>query len=151
MKTSERIRKLAERAVASFPCDIKNNSEEIQKLEKLAGVTISEEFKQGYLMYAYDLFSSFDFISFPDGVIQETARLKQTTHLPSNALILSEDDASLVIMKCLGDHEEIYWIAVEDFDNYCQSKPLNCTPEIFPTFGDFFEYLLTEEEKRDDE
>ena len=119
----------------------------INKFEQDLNLNLSTEFKVASVEYNYCLFS-FGFFSFPEGVLQETLRLRQNANLPLNTLILSEDDASVLLMKCLGDHEEIYWIAIEDYENYCEGKPLEYDPNIFPTFTDFFAYLLDEEEKR---
>ena len=142
------IQTLAEKAARLFPSSLKSTAEEVSELEEILEVKMSNEFKSGDIIYAYDLFESFDFFSFPRGVIQETLRLRKDANLPKDTLILSEDDASIWLMRCLGDHEEIYWMAVEDYYRYCDNEPLEYNPTIFPTFTDFFSYLLDEEEKR---
>jgi hypothetical protein len=115
-------------------------------------INFSIDFKKTNSVFRYDYFLLFDFFNFQGNsktsVVQKTLRLRQNANLPLDTLILSEDDASVLLMKCLGDHEEIYWIAVEDYENYCEGKPLEYNPTIFPTFTDFFAYLLDEEEKK---
>jgi hypothetical protein len=123
-----------------------------EKLSHLLGVNFSAPFKEIAEKGRFDFLSHIDFFSIDqegeNSVVGETLRLRENANLPKNTLILSEDDASLLLMKCLGDHEEIYWIAIEDYDHYCNDEPLKYKHTFFPTFTDFFSYLLDEEEKR---
>ena len=142
------IETLAMRASKRDPSDLKITLEEIHQVEKTLAIKFSDEFKKGNIIYGYDIVGSFDFHSFPQGVVQKALRLRRNANLPNDTLMLSEDDASVWLMKCLGDHEEIYWIAVEDYYHYCDNEPLEYAPTIFPTFTDFFAYLLDEAEKQ---
>ncbi len=135
------------KAAKEFPYRFQITAEEIHELEIALSLKLSEEFKNGEIIYSYDLFS-FGFFSLPQGVMQETLRLRKDANFPQDTLFLSEDDASIFLMKCFGDHEEIYWIAVEDYERYCDNEPLEYNPTIFCSFTDFFAYLLDEEEKR---
>ena len=142
------ITEKAKRAADLFPCSVDFSIKELEKAANALNVIFSKEIKQSYVIYPYDFFTSYQLIGFPDGVIEETLRLRKDANLPKDTLILSEDDASILLMRCLGDHEEIYWMAVEDYYRYCDNEPLEYDPTIFPTFTDFFSYLLDEEEKR---
>jgi hypothetical protein len=124
---------------------------DIKNLQNKLSISFSKEF--------YDLSNLGDFeytnifniynlnLDTDYSVIGETTRLRKECNLPHDTLYLSEDDASVLLMKCLGDHEEIYWIAIEDFERYCNGEPLLYDATIFKTFSEFFEYLLDKEEE----
>lgn len=126
-------------------------SEDIENLRKKLAINFSKDFFELSILGDFEYNNSFSFYNLhldnACSVVGETLRLRKDANLPLDTLILSEDDASIWLMKCLGDHEEIYWIAVEDYENYCEGKPLEYDPNVFPTFTDFFAYLLDEEEK----
>ena len=114
------------------------------------GVDFSKQFKEIGDNVSFEYITSLGcFFSFDNGVINETLAMRRNEDIsfPEDTLVLSEMDTSFILMKCCGDHEEIYWIAIEDIYNYCEGKPLLYNPITFPTFADFFSYLLDEEEK----
>lgn len=124
------------------------SSAERVELECRLGVQFSESFHSLSDIADFEYIGGFDFISFPQGVISKTLLLRKEYKLTQNTIILLEEYESLILMKCFGDHEEVYWISNTDFYNYCEGTPLQSPyNRIFPTFTDFFEYLLTEEEK----
>lgn len=45
------------------------------------------------------------------------------------------------------DESEVVWCAYQHFFNLCDGRPMEYNPTIFPSFTDFFEYLLDEEQK----
>lgn len=127
------------------------SSEVIKNLISKLNVNFSKEFLDLAKVANFEYFDCFPInnldLEADCSVIGDTLRLRNSSSLPQNTLFLWEDDASVLLMKCLGDREEIYWIAVEDFENFCEEKPLLYEPTIFLTFPDFFEYLAKEEEK----
>jgi hypothetical protein len=123
------------------------NIKDIDNVEKATDVKLSSEFRELYSALPYTFIGSTTSWSFPTGVIEETLSLRKTRHLPLDTLCISEESESVIFMKCLGDHEEIYWLSYADAHNYCENKTLEDNPVIFPTFADFFAYLLDEEEK----
>ncbi len=122
-----------------------------EKVSSELEIPFSKEFKKIADECRFDYLGRFEWFSFNnDGshsVIGDTLRLRQEVNLPKDTLILAEDDASLLFMKCLGDREEIYWISTQDGYNYCDGQPLLNNPIIFSNFIDFFTYLLNEEEE----
>ena len=143
----DNINRLEKEAATKYLAEFVINEQDLDETTQILNVKFSDEFSTSYKIFPYDLFSNFSFLSFPKGVIEETKRLRKCCSLPHDTLFLYEDDASVLLMKCLGDREEIYWIAVEDFENFCEEKPLLYEPTIFLTFPDLFEYLAKEEEK----
>lgn len=126
---------------------------DFEKVSNRLGVTFSKVFSNIAKKTRYDVFRKCEFFAFDVkeddefGVLHATLRLRESMGLPHNVLFLAEDDASLWFMKCFGDHEEIFWIRIEDGENFCQGKPLEYDYDHFPTFEAFFEFLLDEEEK----
>lgn len=122
-----------------------------EKISELLGVSFSNEFIEISSQVGFDYFGNFSWFNSDQtenySIIGETKDLRTERNLPNNTLWLTEDDASLLFMKCLGDHEEIFWIAIEDGERFCEGKPLEYDYDFFPTFADFFKYLLDEEEK----
>lgn len=123
----------------------------IDKVSAALGVSFSAKFSKICEFARFDVLDSFDGYNFDRdddySVISSTLRLRESMGLPHNVLFLAEDDASLWFMKCFGDHEEIFWIRIEDGENFCQGKLLEYDYDHFPTFEAFFEFLLDEEEK----
>jgi hypothetical protein len=42
----------------------------------------------------------------------------------------------------------VIWCSYEDIFNLCDGEGFKHNPDIWPSFTDFFEYLVIEEEKR---
>jgi hypothetical protein len=122
-----------------------------EKISKKLGVCFSNDFKNISKKARFDYLNVFDWLSLDQekehSVIGDTISLRKTANLPKDTLFLSEDDASALLMKCFGTHEEIYWIAIEDFERFCNDEKLEYDYTFFPTFTAFFEYLLDEGEK----
>lgn len=91
-------------------------------------------------------------VSFPEGVCGYTQDLRKDG-LPHRFLLLSgySDDAGSIFMETQDDPEKpspIYWCDAEDVYNLCEEGVFKYNPTVWPSFTDFFEYLVNEEEKR---
>ncbi|MBN9412492.1 MAG: SMI1/KNR4 family protein [Candidatus Paracaedimonas acanthamoebae] len=70
--------------------------------------------------------------------------------LPNKYLALEETESSFIVMETKTTSEEktpIIYCSIPDAYNLAAEKKLEYKHRIFPSFADFFEYLLTEEEK----
>ncbi|HWW71516.1 MAG TPA: SMI1/KNR4 family protein [Duganella sp.] len=76
--------------------------------------------------------------------IHETLRLRKAIGLPSNWLVLGEPPESLLLMDCTADGQVI-WIDAIDAKRIA-SQSFSTQPTGWNSFGEFFEYLLDEEE-----
>jgi hypothetical protein len=127
-------------------------SHDYVEVENKLHVKFSKSFKKINNICSYENLFIKDFFSFSKfgGVIAETLRLRNDVNLPNDVLFLYEDDASIILMQ-VGttepQEEKVFWIAVEDYDRFCKGETLEYKHHIFLSFTDFFEYLLTEEEK----
>ncbi len=121
-------------------------------VEGKLNIKFSEVFKNLNNICSYENLFIKEFFSFSksSGLIAETCRLRKEANLPDNILFLYEDDASVILMQ-VGttepQEEKVFWIAVEDYERFCKGEKLEYKHQVFPSFTDFFEYLLTEEEK----
>jgi hypothetical protein len=133
------------------------NNKQIQNFENKLSIMLPEDVKNildfydGYYSLAYLSLYSFDQSVLGWNICDETLRLRQSINLPKNMIVLAEPDESIIIMEISNEPKvmsKIYWLGSGDIYNLAEGKPLEDNPTIFPTFSDFFAYLLDEEEKR---
>lgn len=121
---------------------------DINQLEKTLKVLLSNDFKYIGNKYDYEYIDFFDFYSFPTGIINKTKDLRKSCKLPNEYIVLAIDDVSVLLLKTMSSKKsEVIWCDEPDFFNICEGKTLQFNPTIFPSFTDFFEFLLDEEEK----
>lgn len=121
-----------------------------KKISDILGITFSQEFRKICNEIGFDYFGLFEWFNSQQveeySIIGETLNLRNKLKLPHDTLFLASDGVSLLFMKCFGDHEEIYWIAIEDVERFCKGQRLECNYDFFPTFIDFLNCLLKQEE-----
>lgn len=76
--------------------------------------------------------------------LHETLRCRETIGIPSNFLVLAEPPESLVILDCFGEGR-VLWVDAVDASRIVTGK-FTSKPNIWPSFANFFSYLLDEEE-----
>ncbi|WP_375333523.1 SMI1/KNR4 family protein [Candidatus Tisiphia endosymbiont of Xenochironomus xenolabis] len=126
------------------------SEEMVKNVEIKLNIFFPEDFKILCNFYGYDFFRLFSFYNFEDeeGVIEETKYYRKKHNLPSNYLVLFSDDVSFVLLKIIStDKSKVIWCDYQDFFKLCEGHPMQYNPTIFPSFVDFYEYLLDEEEK----
>lgn len=127
-------------------------ADELQEVQNVLNITLPEDFVYINKVISYEYFSSFSFLNFGDtedgSVIYVSLGAYDFFRGDPNYCILYEDDAGVIIMNnCSREGCLIYWCAIEDVENILNNQPLLYAYEYFPSFTDFFEYLLDEEEK----
>jgi hypothetical protein len=125
---------------------------EISKLENQLQVILPNDFKYINNLYDYEYIGIFSFYNFRQtgiqSVIGETLALREAWNLPKEYIVLAEDDVSMLLLKTISAEEsEVIWCDEPDFFNLCDGQPMQYNPTIFPSFTDFFEFLIDEEEK----
>lgn len=127
------------------------NIEEIVSVEKTLKVIFPQDFKDICLRYDYEYIGPFEMYNFSlddqYSVKGGTISWRNNIGLPNNYIVLAENGSSAVIMKIIDKTSNIIWCALEDVLNICDGTPMKCNPTIFPSFTDFFEFLVNEEEK----
>ena len=129
-------------------------NEEINYVRDKLGVKFSKDFIEISKRYSYEFFGRFDFANFgldnSYSVIFETLQVRKNIGFPLDSLLLYEDDASVIVLKTMDDPTSpspVIWCTVEDFYRYCEGVPLEYSHDVFPSFTDFFEFLLKREEE----
>ena len=125
------------------------NADIIYNAENSLAVILPEDMKYIGSKYHYEYVRFFSFYHLGDEVIEETLYYRVNYNLEKEYVILSkQDDVSFLLLKTKSlDESEVVWCAYQDFFNLCYGRPMEYNPTIFPSFTDFFEYLLDEEQK----
>ena len=129
------------------------NSERLnyEKISDLLEVSFSKEFIEISSQVGFDYFGLTSWLNSDQtgdySMIGDTLFLRKEFNLPLNTVIIANEGESILLMKCFGKHEEIWWIDNMDIERFCKGEPLEAWNKVFPTFITFFQYLLDEEEK----
>lgn len=130
--------------------------EEISKVEKALKIKFGEDFYEiaNICDYEYLLAAGYEFYNM-DGngvysVIRETLKLRRSCGLPLNYIVLAiQDDVTVILLESAQqEHNKIILCTIHDMLKLGAQQSMEETPLIFPTFTDFFSYLLDEEERR---
>lgn len=121
------------------------------------GVVLPDDFRQISRVFDYEYLGNFQFPCFcfngESGVVEETLGTRESLNLPHEFVILSvEDDVSVLLLEtqdCAEKPSPVIWCDMfPDFFNICEGKPMEQNPTIWPSFTDFFEYLVEQEEAK---
>lgn len=87
-----------------------------------------------------------------DNIVNKTLFLRKK-HLPKRFIVLGEPPESIVLMETTNNEKKgrVLWLSYADAYNLSEGKSLEDNPMIFYSFSEFFDYLLTEEEKMREE
>lgn len=122
-------------------------SYKIEQAEKKLEVQFPVDFVKLNSICSYEYMSYFSTFCFEEGVVDTTLEWRESVNSPKNCVALSEEGESAVIMRITGDNAEVIWCDIPDLYNLCEGKPFEYNPTIFPTFTDFYSFLIEEEEK----
>jgi len=81
----------------------------------------------------------------PTNVLSETKRLRSSGQLLPNYLVLGEPTEGLIVMDCNSQLGQVLWCDAIDV-NRLGRDVLMTAPEVWGSYLDFVEYLLSEEE-----
>lgn len=147
-----RLAKILDRA-KSYNISQPLSLEEINNIEKELEICLPNDFKQLCSKYSYEYFGNFSYYNFlPDtkySVKNETLDFRSYLKLPHDYIVLAQGDVDILLLKTpTSDNISfVIWCDHEDLDNICKGGSFQYNPTIFPSFADFFEFLLDEEEK----
>lgn len=127
---------------------------DIDVLEKYLDVLLTSDLSYIYSKYSFDFFSSFDLYGVPCGIIDGTCEYRERG-LPHRYIVLADNgDAGIVLMETQADRDKpspVIWCDYPDIFNLCECGEFKLNPDIWPSFTDFFEYLIEREEKLQNE
>ncbi|PIB16382.1 SMI1/KNR4 family protein [Vibrio rotiferianus] len=75
-------------------------------------------------------------------VVNETLRLRTTTNLPNEFVVIAEPPSGLIVMNVKND--KVIWCDSTDVNGLGTDSCIN--PDVWDSYSDFFCYLLDEEE-----
>ena len=107
------------------------------------------ELKIFYMLSLYSFILDNDW-----NICEKTEHFRNVIKLPEKYIVLKESDESFIVLETQDSPNKpspVLWIGTSDVYNLIEGKQLIDNPLIFPTFTDFFKFLLDEEEKMREE
>lgn len=121
----------------------------ISKIEAELDLTLPSDFKEIFLFYSGGFLGGVSHhetacVGDATNIVQETIRLRDVIGLGHNFVVIAEPSESLMVLNVAGKPSVIWCDAVE-------VKNLNSMnfvkqPDTWESYGDFVEYLISEEE-----
>lgn len=153
-----KIESLCARAQRTDPLFIGAFSEKTFRIaESTLAVELPEDFKEIGRRFRYDALSFIDFMFWSEqpseGVLKKNLdrRLEfQGHHYLSDCIILSDDDAGAVLLfgQKRASEDAVIWCDAPDLCNYAERGAFAYAYDRWPSFTDFFEYLVEQEEAK---
>ncbi len=127
--------------------------EEISAVESALNVKFPDIFVDlnKYCSYEYShLVGFFNFgMKDQESVIGETLGVRKYYGGNSEKfVVLYSDDAGIFLLNMGDEKASVIWCSIYDIENVFNDQPLEYDYDFFPTFADFFTYLLDQEEER---
>ena len=157
------LSKLIERAKKATGIGTGIDENDISKVALTLNITLPQEFVQINALFRYDLLYDGDLLDFTadecdwGGVIKNTVKLrekyKETLNMcvdVSKVLLLSLEEFGGILML-INDHPskvaKVVSCSLYDIHNYLVNGSFADPHDEWPSFTDFFEYLVEQEEK----
>lgn len=120
----------------------------IAGLESSLDVTLPDDVKAISQFFRGDLLGgishySFDGSSSATNIVNETTRLRSAIGLPHRFIVLAEPAESLIVLDV--DSGVVTWCDNFDVSRLNGSSEMLGKPDTWPSYAEFFEYLLDEE------
>lgn len=148
---TNRLDLLIERAKESCECNVYIHNKDVMVFETKIGIKLSADFLYIANKYHFEYLGTFEWSGFRSGMIDNTEYYR-TLGLHHRYIVLADQgDAGVVLMETQDDPEKpspVIWCDYPDIFNLCEEGKFKYNPDIWPSFADFFEYLVAEEEKR---
>lgn len=122
----------------------------IDSIETQLGIQLPQDFREISNFFGGESINAMPLYSLAGNApilnpIHETLRLREAIGLPSNWVVLGEPPASLLLMDCAAGGK-IIWI--DDIDaERIGLQEFTSKPNTWSSFGEFFDYLMHEEEE----
>jgi hypothetical protein len=129
----------------------------INLIEKKLKIILPNDFKEISKVFdAYEILGGHALYSFNPSVknyniVDKTIYYRNSNlYLPTKYIALEETEVNFTVLETHQDanmNTRVICCSIEDIYNLANGKPLLYNPLVFPTFLDFFEYLLDQEEE----
>ncbi|MDR3224247.1 MAG: SMI1/KNR4 family protein [Holosporales bacterium] len=137
-----RAKQLSEHAVIS--------QKKLELISNDLSIVFSRDFIEINSLFRYDYIDHFQWYSFPVGVTEITLDFREVGLSHKYIVLADEGDGGAVFLETQDSPEKpspVIWCDMEDVYNLCDIGEFKYNPTIWPSFTDFFEYLVDEEEK----
>jgi hypothetical protein len=139
------------------------DDEKFNNVSKNLDIILPKYFIKTNKMFRYDVFSIQEFLDFAEekkgwGIIKNNLELRKEFEKysegksdMSHILVLADDDGGSVFMITQDSPEKptpIIWCDAGDMFNYSVTGKFKHPHDEWPSFTDFFEYLVEQEEKK---
>ncbi len=156
MKNNTKLENLITRYSDFFPPRALSQ-ERIAEIERNLKIILPIDFKEiskvfdGYEILAGHALYSFDSSIKNYNIIDKTLYYRSCDlMLPKRYVALEETEVNFTVLETQPNENEntkVIECSIEDAYNLASEKPLIYNPTIFPSFTDFFEHLLNQEEE----
>lgn len=121
----------------------------IVEIEAILGIQLPDDFKEVANFYSGGFLGGISHheianIGEATNIVQETIRLRESVGLAENYVVIAEPSESLIVLNIKGKPAVIWCDAVEA--KSINSRIFNNEPDTWESYGEFFDYLLDEEE-----
>lgn len=151
------INSVIQRFRTLFPDDHGISADELNKIEDKLHLIFPWDFKEISSYYSGGMIGGISIFTFSADQNDQYNILNKTNyyrncdlHLPERYVSLVETEVSFIVLETHQDknmNTRVIYCSIEDVYNLANGNPLLYNPQIFPTFTDFFEYLLDQEEE----
>jgi hypothetical protein len=139
------------------------DDEKFNNVSKNLDITLPKDFIEINKMFRYDVFSMQEFLDFSEekkdwGIIKNNLELRKEFAQYSNGksdmshiLVLADDDGGSVFMITQDSPEKptpVIWCDAGDMFHYSVTGKFRNPHDEWPSFTDFFEYLVEKEEEK---
>lgn len=161
MKKSDKYIDVCLKRYLSFYEARKLSDKALVYIEQVLGVILPHDFKKISKVFdGFEILGGIDLFSFdPESpgfnIVGKTLFYRSSDmRLPSRFIALRESEVSFVVMETQADEKidaPIFECSISDAYNISEGKPMLDNPVFYPSFADFFSYLLDlEESERED-
>lgn len=154
--TQKKLDMLIDKYLALFPRR-KVSEENLKYIENKLGIVLPEDFKavanvyDGYEELAGQSLFSFDPNIEDWNVVSKTLFYRESDcKLPTRYLALREESENFVVLETqpiVTEPARVVWCSLTDAYNLEDMSKMVDNPIIFPSFADYFDYLIKEEEQ----
>lgn len=140
------IQSIKKRYDLLFPDDV-ITPQVIAKMEQQLQLQLPDDFKKIASFFNGGLIggiSIFSYDHYTPNIIEETLRLRKDIQFPHSLLFLAEPAGSMIVLDTAHTPAVIWCDSIDV--HQLHDRSFQIAPDTWDTFGDFFEYLLTQEE-----
>jgi hypothetical protein len=126
-----------------------------KRVESELDIKLPETFKELNAVCSYEYCKFVSFFNFgsnlTESVIAATLGVRDRFANSDNNIVLYLDEAGIILLDATSIEGTVIWCSIYDLENYFSKEKMQYEYKIFPTFSDFFQFLLDEEEKSREE